>query len=461
MFTTRNVVSGVIAITVLSVAWGCWTLTRPYDNGGLGADSYGTRRPGLRAIFDILIELDVPVQRSLDPPTDRFDRDSTLVLWKPNSSLITQEPRYLNAVGDWLNDGGRVVVALDDAPTPEPSLLSMVQSAGSIATLWPALRGPQIDVQRLDLSATDSPPENKPAPIRIGNRGTYTPPSENARRHRTASDDLKKVWDVVSGERHQQPTQPVPVRATGALERLATDVKTIEVPVGLQVLNVGTSEPAGRIECMDPWGQMRTLAALYRVGKGELIVVSSAAIGENRLIAQQDNSVLVVALVAPSGQSVILEEFYHGLTVRGNPLWLFTRRGFGLVSICLMSAVGLIIWRQAIFLGPPLQEAIQSRRSIGEYVTAMGLFLKRGKAARAFVLREARNGVLYSVRKELGLPPGRDQVEELAAVLKRRNPPRAERLIDAVQKIDQALAQPVVLRETEAIRLLQGISSCL
>ena len=129
--------------------------------------------------------------------------------------------------------------------------------------------------------------------------------------------------------------------------------------------------------------------------------------------------------------------------------------------LALLAVAGVWSWREAVFLGPPLAESIPSRRSIGEYVVAMAMFLNRGQATRPFVLREVRSGVLHSVRRELGLPPGREDVEELAAVLLRRDPQRAMKLIDAVRQIDQALSQNIIVRESDAIRLLQGISSCL
>lgn len=460
MFTTRNVVVGVVATFIICILWSVWSLMRPPDSGGLGGDSYGTRRHGLRALFETLTELGVAVERGLSPPTFVLDRAVTLVFWKPDVALVRQEPSYLHAVGNWLHQGGRVVLA-PDRPRDEQEevLFGKPKSELPPETIFEALKGPGIDVMAIDLVPT---PKNVPEHRDKTPADKWSKHPARRRRPSNWDDDLKRIRDLAGGEKRLQPTRTMNVRASGSLAHLGATVRTLELPQeNLQVLDLKRSKPDGRIVFTDLDGDEQTLVAAYRVGQGELIVVGSATLAENRLLAQQDNSVLTIDLIAAAERPVVMDEFYHGLTVRGNPMWLFTRPGYGVVVLGLLAVAGLWIWREAVFLGPPLAESTPSRRSIGEYVVAMAVFLNKGRATRPFVLREVRSGVLQSVRRELGLPPGRENVEELAAVLMRRNPRRAEMLIDAVQQIDQALSQNVVVRESDAIRLLQGISSCL
>ena len=91
----------------------------------------------------------------------------------------------------------------------------------------------------------------------------------------------------------------------------------------------------------------------------------------------------------------------------------------------------------------------------------MARFLNRGGSSQAFLLREVRSGVLRAVRDELHLPPSRDDVDELAAVLARRDPRRARELIEAMGAVDAALSRKVVLRESVAVDLFKRMSRCL
>ena len=50
MFTPRNVIITVVAISVISLGWICVSVLGAPDSGGLGGDTYGTRRHGLRAL---------------------------------------------------------------------------------------------------------------------------------------------------------------------------------------------------------------------------------------------------------------------------------------------------------------------------------------------------------------------------------------------------------------------------
>ena len=104
-------------------------------------------------------------------------------------------------------------------------------------------------------------------------------------------------------------------------------------------------------------------------------------IAENRLIARHDNSVLAVQLLAcPAARGLrrVLSRFDDPR----ESVVVVHPRGYSATTLCLVTLIGLWIWRQAVFLGPPLAPRPQSRRSIGEYVDAMARFLNRGDRAR-------------------------------------------------------------------------------
>ena len=111
MLTTRNVVTVVILVVLISVVSAAISLLRSPTGGVTGRDSYGTHSYGFRGLFETLDELDIPVERELTPPGGLVDRDITLAIFEPDPMLVTMEPAYLHAVGTWVENGGWVVVA--------------------------------------------------------------------------------------------------------------------------------------------------------------------------------------------------------------------------------------------------------------------------------------------------------------------------------------------------------------
>jgi hypothetical protein len=459
MLSARNFVAITLVIAVVSLAWACRELAQPPDSGGLGGDSYGTRVQGLRGLFEILADLGVPVERALAPPTAVVGREVTVVLWKPQADLVQVEPAYLRTLARWVENGGRVVVAPDARPAASrPTGMPGRRPSTAESTVLGELGLATVSVRMIDLKSSEKGPEVDPSGRSSGDLASETATN----RDKSENDDLRRIRELLTGTARSITTRGVNVKATGELSNLRGLVGMIEVPEEkLQVLGVGESVPNGTITFEGPGGGEQVLAAVYHRGKGEVVVVASPAIAENRLIAKHDNSVLAVHLLAAPGRPVVFDEFYHGLTIRGNPLWLFTQRGYAATTLCLLTLIGLWIWREAVFLGPPLAPEARSRRSIGEYVDAMARFLNRGGSSQAFLLREVRSGVLRAVREELHLPPSRDQVDELAAVLTRRDPRRARELIEAVGAVDAALSRNVVLRESVAVDLFKRMSHCL
>src|SRR5262249_13194320 len=159
------------------------------------------------------------------------------------------------------------------------------------------------------------------------------------------------------------------------------------------------------------------------------------------LFPQADNSVLAARVMAQSDRPVIWDEFYHGLTVRGNPLFLLTRSGYALVATAILAIVLVWVWRQAIFLGPPVAPATAPRRTLAEYIDAMANFPHLGAGSLHFMLSEFRHGVLSSLRRRLGLHRGQESAEDIATALGRHDPEAARQFRDAVAAVDLILSQ--------------------
>ncbi|MEI8020983.1 MAG: hypothetical protein WCH39_22450, partial [Schlesneria sp.] len=68
MLSARNAILIALAVFLLSLVAGTFSLLGPPDSNGAAVDSYGTRRDGFRAAFELLKAFDVSVERRIEPP---------------------------------------------------------------------------------------------------------------------------------------------------------------------------------------------------------------------------------------------------------------------------------------------------------------------------------------------------------------------------------------------------------
>jgi hypothetical protein len=393
LLSARNVILAAAAILVISIVGMCWSMLRPHDSGGVGRDSYGTRSAGYRALYELLGELGVPVQRDMAPPRADMNTQSTLALIAPNPQLVGSGPKYVQALDVFVENGGMLVVALP------------AEGSGSSRQFF---LGREVEGKSRDILEL------------LG-----------------IEDQLQRQQGAETSTEEDIFT----VTCTGSLASLSPLLWTVAVPGSeLVTLSADASDLAGSMTGRGTDGTEYLLAAAVRRGEGEIVVFSDPRILSNKHLGRADNAILALHLLARQGRNVIFDEFYHGLAVRGNPLYLLTRPGFAAVSIGIVAFLGIWTWRQAVFLGPPLPEREPSRRDIAEYVDAMGAFFCRGRGHRAFLIREVRDGVLHRLCDELRLPSDTTDVAVIEAGLRRRNGALAEALGKRVRDIDATLA---------------------
>jgi hypothetical protein len=190
--------------------------------------------------------------------------------------LVAFEPRHLQRLAEWVEDGGRVVVA----PAAASEFLIMDEELENFdTTIWEALGLDGVSIDELDQS--DLPlPANPTAPApNVGTAGVV----EGMLGEYAAEDTPRAVVDVT---------------ATGSLQSLSADVRQITVPGDhLQVVASRKRRPAGELTFRDVVGARRALAAVYAVGEGEIIVVGDPMLFNNFALAQSDNSVLAAHLL--------------------------------------------------------------------------------------------------------------------------------------------------------------------
>ncbi len=461
MLTSRNAISLAVSLAVISLLWSCWSLMRPPDGDGLRADSYGTRGRGQRAVFETLRELKLPIRRSLGPPVPSKLENARLVLWLPSDEILKAEQNWLEDIGNWVREGGHVLVAVrvEDSHwfTPEAQRelqrrsrkkkAEPVEVKAESRSLWELLQLPGVSVKRL---ATED-----------SNAAKDEPPNRTPRELRDIFQDALKSGQTTS-ERTEYAAQ-----ASGVFESLLGRDRTLSLPPNAVFeIQFGDQTPVGTITI--PSGPPAAesegatcIAARFAVGRGEVTVVSIPALIENSVIGEADNIVVLSKLLTDGEREIVLDEFYHGLAIRGNPMWLFAQRTYGSVTLTLLLVIGLLAWRQSVFLGTPLAERRVSRRAIGEYVEAMARFLREGRGAGAWIMSKLRDGVLWHLRHEHGLPPEQHSEERLLAAVERRDPDRAAELANTLQAVQSLLSAGHAGDERRAIPLMRRMVECL
>jgi hypothetical protein len=300
-------------------------------------------------------------------------------------------------------------------------------------------------------------------PVSDAEESEHVATSSNNRQSKSRRDREYSPEDFWEDWNYSRPEpREVPVEATGSLAALASNVRTIAVPGDeLAVLEPGSKSPAGTVQLKNDDETKSLLVAVVPRGKGEIVVVSDPEILANAHIARADNSVLAAQLLAPEGQPVDFDEYYHGLAVRGNPLYLLTRPGFAAMTTAILLVIGVVAWRAAVYLGPPLPDIERSRRDIQEYIHAMGAFFSRGRGHRRFLVREVREGVLHELCEELHLPPHTINVDTIASALARRHPDRAQAIRKALSDVDRQLAQSGEYPRPNFLSSMQRLAGCL
>ena len=441
MLSARNAILVSLVLFAISMIAGTINLTGPPDSEGLAADSYGTYRDGHRAAFELLQKFHVPVERRIDPPDANLPTTATLVVWGPHDDLVENEPTYLERLLPWVEQGGRLVVAppprVDAIPLFRQRPPRRMPKGKLVRSLWSVLGLPGVSITAgPELIAGDTPQAHPPQ------------------------------WDDVFREAtgtRDRPTSIVTTAGTQNWQSLGERVKRLQVPSsGAGEITIsGQQQPSGQLECHHVNGASWVVAASFPRGRGEIVVIAEPLVLGNGQLGEVDNAVLAYDLFVSDQRAVIFDEFYHGLSVRGNPLWLLTRPGAALLLITILLALTVGIWRQAIILGPPLESLPPSRRAILEYIDAMGRFLSRSRGVRPYLLSEARSGVLRLLGERLNLPPGQQTGEAIAAALTRRVPAEAQSFREALGQLDLAILQGHSVSEVHALQTMQRFFHCL
>jgi hypothetical protein len=440
MLSVRNAVVAATVLLVLSVLTSLLSMVREPNSGGMGNDSFGTQGHGYRGLFETLQELEIKVEREFAPPIAARLPASTVAFLNPAATIVATEPTYLTALLSWVNDGGRIVVVLSD-PDDFRMEMMLAQLKETPPTFLEA-----IDLQGVSLTEGGANVQQRSTRRRSGN---------SSRDAETIAGDLLDAMNAPL-----RPLQDVSVTIEGNFKDLDGVVRQLTVPAD-DVASLVCAEPPDGSVMWTVGDDTRMLAARFQRGVGEIVVISDPLLLTNRLIARSDNSILAARLLSPNGQPVLFDEFYHGLGVRGQPLYLLTHLSYASATIGILMVLGLSTWRKAVFPGPPLPDDRVRRRDIREYVNAMARFFSEGRRGRGRLVKELRNGVLRQLSIEMGLPPDTTDVDRIATVMARKEVQRAKLLRDATHSVDQAIQSRRRWSQSETLDAMRRMSACL
>lgn len=420
----RAFITSVVIIAIVSVTWTVLQFLYGNTADRYGRDSYGIKGHGYRALFEILDELDFESDRTIAPPVKRNSTDKTLVVLEPDEQILLTEQKFVGELREWIEDGGTVVYAPRVVRYSNGGELAISAPSG-FAGLLPAL-----GISNLQFELLEPDGESKAViPKQLD----------------STTEKISSEIELIFSDRTKDQVA-VPAQLDGDLAELAQDVQELKVYTNEIIgIKVFTGKVDGSVSIQldsetDEPSEHHVVVSVP-LGKGKVYVLSMPCIAENRMIAQSDNAALLVSLAGKKGR-VEIDEFFHGRYVQGNILYLLTRPMYTTVFLLLL--IGFILWtlRTALFLGPKLDQPPVSRRSIKEYITAMGQFLGSGRDSPHFLLLELRSGLIFSVADELGMYEGVSNPALLFDRIEKTNPKVANHYRKLIGDIDRLLAAP-------------------
>ncbi len=479
MLTARNFVATAVVIAVLSILSTCWSMLRPRDGGGLRPDSFGIYQSGHRALYDTLTELHVPVSRSTAPPDGDRLNESLLILWAPSVALVKTEPRWLMNLKDWVSDGGEMIVAYNGRPqmTFEDLLSEEIQklsprsgndskkpSSGNRSSRLETESAPSGENEILKILGLPAVSIRPVAPSVDQDSG-----SDEDRWQGSISGSVHETEKPEISDSEPAELQSFCTRGTGIFKDGIGHGRQIELPRDLlDVVDAGNEMPADAIFIEGPSlptaedeENRQCIAARFPVGQGWITIVSTPQLISNARIGSADHIAVISALLLNSGRSIVFDEFYHGATIRGNPLWLLTHRSYLLTGMALIILSITVLWRKAVFPGPALMTPPVSRRSIGEYIDAMSAFRRRTRNHPEWTLRQVNDGILWRLRREYGLPADQKNPEPLLVAMHRDDPTNADSLQKLLNEVDTLTRSTKAVSERQTAPLMKRMTECL
>lgn len=422
-FNGRNVVTLVVALMILGVAWSIVAQWIPPSPSEPAFNSYSGTVIGFRGLYELLDMLGHPVHRNLQPPPAWLNATSRVLLLQPSILALELEKDYLEEIQAWVRAGGELAIVSDELG-PEAVKAALDDRDDERAERILDFFGKDrllagFDIDDLNVANTDRE-------LNIFHRD---------------SDD----WRHIATNRYadyRRLSTGYDVSALGTLAPLEDLAPTAELPgESLRYFEGAAIDDATGSVSVAPasgGGASRPIALEYAFGEGTVTFVAEPALLTNVSLRDDANAVLAYHLAAGrNNRPVLIDEYYHGSLAGQSALHVLTLRPFPIVALMVLIALGLWAWSHLVRFGPPEPAHEANRRSMLEYIDAMARLYRRGRK-EAFILKTLRDGVLDRLRQDLHMPPGIPE-PQLMQRLERRDRDASMELLRLLESIDEML----------------------
>ncbi len=419
MLNSRNVILGYIALSLLSIIYVVLSLAQPPDSEGTGIDSYGTYSEGYRGVYDLYADLGYEVERSLVPPGKNISNDSTYVILDPRKEWVENEPLYLVELIDWVKQGGELIFVMP--VLTDNSEYSSVSYSSGYYDEFTEVMSEYLGLSGFNLSRHDL---------------------DEFHEIETFGDQFEFTRDDLYFSFPDENLQAIEIERDTVFD---------------EVISVSCGE------------SFVYLAGKRHLGSGHIIFVSDPTLFRNVNLANGDNAAFAASLISPETARVIFDEYYHGLSIQGNPLYFLTKGQISLIVLMTTLCLLVFCYRNSVSLGPPVPLEGDRLRGLEDYLSAVtSLFLRSKKDL--YLLQEYREACIVRLASELYLPPASQSEELILQKLERKDSQRAERLRSIFNEINdftkstrsqRGFFQRTKARNRTMITLARKLKECL
>lgn len=452
MIRARPVIIAIVTLLALSFVWDLVTLWWEPSAREARPTSYSARAGGYRGLYELLDELHVDAKRSLLPPSQLFQGERRVLMLDPPIRYLEREKAGIRGLAEWVRDGGEVLLVTDRLAMGGSTFpVSFGDESMPIEERDEVREAERVLYRRDLLSALgiedvgiDGPEFD---PYAEADEWEY---GETFRQVRVRTVEATRLYTFDE--------------ATGAFATYTEDLGGVRLAKGgIRTLEgKGLSDASGVLAIKRQGsrsGDAHVLAAMFDVGAGSITIVCEPILFMNTGIGAGDNSALAYRLATGRGDKpVIIDEYYKGGLVTGRPSVLFTMYPYGIILGLGAALAMLWSWSRVVRFGPPLADVAPPRRSIVEYVNAMGRVYRRGGKSH-FALKACRRGLVEELRLALFLPAGTGEGSVLTR-LERIAPSDAARLRGVLASVDEYIAAPQQLNERTLQQLQERLESC-